>query len=228
MSKLYNLLNQYYGEKSPWLEVEAVLRTEGKPEGMEDFYDPFKNLIIGILSQNTSDKNSTRAYLGLIKKFEIKPEELAKVPENEIRKCIKTGGLYRIKAKRIKKLAKFILEEFNGDLIKITKLPKNEARKILISFPGIGQKTADVFLAYCMEEAVIPIDTNINRVVKRIGLVKENAGYEEIQKVLKKIFLKKQRVRAHELLIRLGRDFCKARNPRCSQCPIAFLCKRKI
>jgi endonuclease III-like uncharacterized protein len=65
MSKLYKLLKRYYGRKSPWLEVEEVLEAEEESKEKDDFYDPFKNLIIGILSQNTSDRNSTSAYINL-------------------------------------------------------------------------------------------------------------------------------------------------------------------
>jgi endonuclease-3 len=153
---------------------------------------------------------------------------LAKTKESEISKAIKVGGLYKIKAKRIKELARVIIEKFEGDLRKITKLPPKEARKILISLPGIGEKTADVFLAYCMGEPTIPVDTNIARVAKRIGLVKRNAGYKEIQKALENVFSKNERIRGHELLIRLGRDFCKAKNPLCENCPISDVCKKQI
>jgi endonuclease-3 len=228
MSKLYQILSKYYREKSPWVEVEEVLKAEGEPKERKDFYDPFKNLIIGILSQNTSDRNSTRAYINLKRKFKIEPEELAKAKESEISRAIKVGGLYKIKAKRIKELAKVVMEKFKGNLKEITKLSPKEARKILISLPGIGEKTADVFLAYCMKEPTIPIDTNIARVAKRIGLAKKDAGYKEIQKTLKSVFSKKERIRGHELLIRLGRDFCKAKNPLCKNCPISIICKKQI
>lgn len=208
--------------------MEEVLEAEGESKERKDFYDPFKNLVIGILSQNTSDRNSTRAYINLKRKFKIEPEELAKAKESEISRAIKVGGMYKIKARRIKELTKVLMEKFKGDLREITKLPPKEARKILTSLPGIGEKTADVFLAYCMKESTIPVDTNIARVAKRIGLVKREAGYKEIQKALKNIFSKNERIRGHELLIRLGRDFCKAKNPLCEGCPISSICKKRI
>ena len=93
---------------------------------------------------------------------------------------------------------------------------------------GIGPKTADVFIGYCMKRNTLPIDTNIERVVERIGIVDKNTKYEEIQKALGKILPIKQRLRGHELLIRLGRDFCKAKNPLCKNCPIKLICKRKF
>jgi endonuclease III len=229
MSKIFDSLNKFYGSRIAWLEVEEELKKEGKEVSFDDFYDPFKNLVIGVLSQNTSDRNSTKAYIGLVKQFrKITPQTLAKAPLDKIKNSIKSGGLYNLKAKRIKKLSQAILEKYNGDLTKLTKLSKEKAREELLNLYGIGPKTADVFMGYCMKEDTLPIDTNIERVVKRIGIVDKNAKYEEIQKALGKILPIKQRLRGHELLIRLGRDFCKFANPLCKNCPAKAICERKI
>jgi len=229
MSKLFGLLKKFYGSKRVWLEVEEELRKEGKGINLDDFYDPFKNLIIGILSQNTNDRNSTKAYIGLVKHFrKITPKIIAKAPLDKIKNAIRPGGLYNLKAKRIKKLSQVILKKYNGDLTKITKLPEGKAREELLNLHGIGPKTADVFIGYCMKKDTLPIDTNIERVVKRIGVVNKNAKYEKIQKALGKILPPKQRLRGHELLIRLGRDFCKFKNPLCKNCPVRSICERKF
>lgn len=221
-SLLFNLLKRRYGKRYPWIEVREFLKRERISS--EDFYDPFKNLIIGILSQNTSDRNSVRAYVSLAKRFKITPSSLARGKEKEIEEAIRIGGLYRIKGRRIRELAKLVLRKFDGDLKKLLKLPKGEVRKILLQFPGIGDKTADVFLAYCCKADVIPIDTNIARVAKRLGLVPRKAGYKEIQEAWMKVIPRGMRRRGHELLIRLGRDYCKARNPNCKECPLLKIC----
>lgn len=225
--KIYNLLEKHYGQEGPWKEVEEELRKAGMLIRKNDFLeDPFLNLVIGILSQNTSDRNSTKAYLGLIKKFKkISPKILAEASSKDIEKAIKSGGLYRIKTKRIKNLAKSILRKYKGNLDEIIELPKDKARKVLLDLPGIGPKTADVFIGYCMSEDTLPIDTNIKRVVKRIGITDKNVKYKEIQKALLEILPKNKRLRGHELLIRLGRDFCKAKKPLCDECPIKSICK---
>lgn len=228
MSKLYDLLDKHYGSTGAWVEVEAVFKEEGIQIDMNDMYDPFKNLVIGILSQNTSDKNSTRAYIGLSKKFKMTPGELAKAPFEEVRDSIKSGGLYNMKAKRIIEFAQDVLDKYGGDLSAITKLPKDKVREALLKFKGIGVKTADVFLAYCMNEDALPIDTNIERVAKRIGIVNKSAKYDEIQKALAEEIPSMRRARGHELLIRLGRDFCKAAKPLCSECPANSLCEKKL
>jgi len=228
MSNLYDSLDNYYGLQGAWVEVEAVFKEEGIQIDMNDMYDPFKNLIIGILSQNTNDRNSTRSYIGLSKRFKITPAELAEAPFEEVRNSIKTGGLYNMKARRIIEFAQSVLNRYNGDLSVITKLPKDKAREALLKFKGIGVKTADVFLAYCMNQDVLPIDTNIERVAKRIGIVDISSKYEEKQKAVIKVVPSMQRARGHELLIRLGRDFCKAQKPLCNKCPVNSICKKQF
>jgi endonuclease-3 len=227
ISRLFEVLNKFYGSKTAWLEVEEELRKVGKIISFDDFYDPFKNLVIGILSQNTSDRNSTRAYINLVKKFgKITPEILAKAPLGKIKNAIKCGGLYNLKAKRLKKLARIILEKYDGNLTKIMKLPERKVRMELLNLPGIGPKTVDVFIGYCMKKNTLPIDTNIKRVAKRVGIVSADAKYAEIQKALSRVLPLKQRLKGHELLIRLGRDFCKVRNPLCKECPLKLFCKK--
>lgn len=229
--KILNILKSFYRRSSAWKEVKEVLSTEAKcldiTEG--DFYDPFKNLIIGILSQNTSDKNSARAYIGLVKKVKrITLEVLSKLSEKEISDAIKVGGLYNLKAKRIKMLVDEIRKKYGDASSIIVHGDPQKTRERLLELPGIGPKTADVFIAYCLNYGVIPIDTNIARVVKRIGLVPKNANYEEIKERIEKEIEPNERVRMHELLIRLGRDFCKAKTPLCNSCPISSYCKKLL
>ncbi|HUS60296.1 MAG TPA: hypothetical protein VMX76_02860 [Nevskiaceae bacterium] len=226
MSRLFNLLNVYYGSNNVWVEVEDELKKSGANITFDDFYNPFKNLVIGVLSQNTSDRNSVKACVGLIKQFKkITPLVLAKAPFGQIRNAIRPGGLYNLKAKRIKDLSQAILDRYAGDLTKITRLGKKKAREELLSFSGIGPKTADVFIGYCMKSGeALPIDTNIKRVVVRIGIVKKGARYDEIRKLLRKRLPSGKELKGHEFLIRLGRDFCKPKNPLCNDCPVKAIC----
>lgn len=225
---LFDILSQVYGEKYLWTEVESVLKSEAPSMSPDEYVDPFKNLIIGILSQNTSDANCTRAYIGLTKKFEITPKTLVKADVTEIRQSIKSGGLYNLKSKRIKKFSKAVLEKFGGDFTKLMKMPEEEAREKLLELPGIGPKTADVWLSVCGRHGVMAVDTHIKRVTKRLGIVPPDAPYEQIKEALEKIFPSGQRLRGHELLIRLGRDYCKSRQPLCKSCPVKELCQKNI
>jgi endonuclease-3 len=192
------------------------------PEDMypeETSSDPFKHIIITVLSQNTSEANCLRAYKGLAAKFEITPEALTRADEEEIKVAIMSGGLYNVKSKRIKELSKAVLDKFGGDVASILSLSKKEAKEKLMELPGIGNKTADVLLTdrYTYKE-IIPIDTHYERLAKRLGLVKQDANYDEIQKALIDFIPKEGRDRTAGLLWLLAKHTCKARNPKCDEC----------
>lgn len=187
--------------------------------------DPFKNLIITVLSQNTSEVNCVRSYKGLAARSEIRPQVLAKAKVEEIMEAIRRGGLYNVKSKRIKELSQAVLEKFGGDVSSVLALPKAEARKRLMELPGIGKKTADVLLAQRHSYAeVMVVDTHMERIAKRLGLVKPDAKYEEIQKALEAFIPWELGERTGGLLWLLAKYTCRAQNPKCHECPIIELC----
>jgi len=188
--------------------------------------DPFKNLILTVLSQNTSEINCVRAYNGLAARFEIRPDVLADAEEAGMREAIRSGGLYNIKAKRIKEVSKAVLEKFGGDLAHVLELPKGEAREMLMELPGIGPKTADVLLARRHGyRTVFVVDTHMDRIAKRIGLVKPGAKYEDIQEALRNFIPWEKGERVGGLFWLLAKYTCKAQNPRCIECPIIETCE---
>ena len=187
--------------------------------------DPFKNLIITVLSQNTSEVNCVRAYKGLAAKFDVKPEVLAKADIAVLRESIRSGGLYNVKSKRIKELSKVVLEKFNGDLAPILALPKEEAKRRLMELPGIGDKTADVLLAsrHGYHEVFV-VDTHMDRIAKRLGLVKEEAKYAEIQEAIKRFIPRDKDDRIGGLFWLLAKYTCRAQRPKCPECPLIEIC----
>jgi endonuclease-3 len=210
--KLVPVLEEKYGKY--WWPVEY-------PKDV--FSDPFKNLIITVLSQNTSEINCVRAYEGLAARFDVKPEVLANADLNMIKEAIRRGGLYNLKAKRIKEISRFVLENFNGDLNSVLALPKEEAKKRLMELPGVGEKTADVLLSsrYGYREVYV-VDTHIDRIAKRLGLVKENAKYAEVQEAVKRFLPRDERTGG--LFWLLAKYTCRAQNPKCKECPLIELC----
>lgn len=185
--------------------------------------DPFKNLIITVLSQNTSEVNCVRAYRGLMAEFEVKPEVLANADLTRIKNAIRSGGLYNVKSKRIKELSEVVLKKFNGNLTPILALPKEEARKKLMELPGIGDKTADVLLtSQHGYHEVFVVDTHMERIAKRLGLVKENAKYGEIQEAIKRFIPKDERTCG--LFWLLAKYTCRAQSPKCRECPLIEIC----
>ncbi len=187
--------------------------------------DPFKNLIITVLSQNTSEANCVRAYKGLSAKFQIEPQILVKAKEADIREAIRSGGLYNIKAKRIKEVSRAVLEKFEGNLVPVLALPKGEARVKLMELPGIGPKTADVLLANRHGYSqVFVVDTHMDRIAKRLGLVKSDARYEDIQTALQSFIPWDKGERVGGLFWLLAKYTCGAQNPKCSECLLINIC----
>ena len=186
--------------------------------------DPFQVLIMTVLSQATADRNSERAFRNLSKRFPISPKNLASARVEEIEAAIRVAGLYRNKSKVIKELSRLIVEKFGGSLNFIHSLPLEEARKTLICLPGVGPKTADVVLIFCAGKPTLPVDTHVNRVSKRLRLVPPDADYEGVRGALQSLYLPKDYLPVHLLLISLGRRYCKARNPLCKSCPVNMLC----
>jgi len=204
--------------------LETLKKTYKMPKWIMSHDDPFKTLIVTIISQNTNDKNTFRAFENLSNSFKITPEALANIKTEQIELCLKVAGLYKNKARTIKQVSKIILDQYNGSLKPILSLPLEEARKTLLQFPGIGPKTADVLLLFSAEKPTIPVDTHVNRVSRRLTLVPASGNYETIRQSLQTLYKPGDYLAVHVLFIQHGRKFCKARKPICTQCPVNTLC----
>jgi endonuclease-3 len=193
------------------------------------FKEHFKKLVITILSQNTSNANTIRAYRGLAAKFEVKPEVLASADIGQLKEAIRGGGLYNVKAKRLKDVSKAVLEKFSGDIASVLALPKEEAKAKLMELPGIGNKTADVLLtSEHSYRKVLPIDTHFDRIAKRLGIAELNANYDDVQKAYMQFLPEAYRERASGLLWLLAKSTCRAQNPKCGECPLTEMCEHRI
>ena len=186
--------------------------------------NPFGILVAIILSQNTNDKNSIAATKRLKERIGLTPDKIAKTSLSEIIDAIRPAGLIQQKAKRIKKLADLVI---NGKLNidKILNMDVEDARRELIKIEGIGPKTADVFLAL-FGKKTFGIDTHATRVAKRLGIVSNKASYEDIRRAYLQLFKSVENLDlAHRYIIALGRIWCKAKNPKCKDCPIKEFCE---
>jgi endonuclease-3 len=204
--------------------LQILRQTFAMPKWTVAKRDPFETLIVTVISQNTADRNTARAFEGLSKRFEIKPEVLANVETSQIEECLKTAGLYRNKAKVIKQVSGIILEKFHGSLQPILSLPLEEARETLMALPGVGPKTADVVLLFSARQSTIPVDTHVNRVAKRLGFAPADGDYDAVRASLQSLYDPRDYLAVHVLLIAHGRRYCKARRPLCRQCPVNIYC----
>ena len=184
----------------------------------------FETLVGTILSQNTNDRNSDAAMRKLRGRYKISSKVLAKVRPRDLVPYIKQAGLYRSKAPRIVETSRIIQNRYHGRLAPVLDQPYEEAKEELMTLPGVGPKTADILLAFVAKNPVIPVDTHIARVTKRLGIARPNAGYEEVRNSLQALIPPRRRVRLHLSIIEFGREICRAPRPHCAKCPVNKLC----
>ena len=186
--------------------------------------DAFHLLVATILSQNTNWRNVERALNNLEAHASVTPEALLELGPKALEQLIRPAGLHRVKAVKLVEASKFIKERLQGGLDDALKLPLEDARRILMEIPGVGPKTADVLLAFAAGRGVLPVDTHIDRVSKRLGLVRKGAGYEEVKARLEALIPASERRWMHLALIEFGREVCRALRPKCRECPVNRLC----
>lgn len=211
--KIIKLLNSSYGRPEP------LHRSE-----------PVGELIRTVLSQNTSDKNSLKAFAILKKNFRSW-YSLLKVGTKKIAYLIRHGGLANIKAKRIKDILKEIKRrEGKIALSRLKNLNIEDSQEYLKSLKGVGPKTAACVLLFSFGKPVIPVDTHIFRVTKRLGLIGKDLDIIEAHETLTRIVPRGLIYEFHLGIIEHGRRTCKAENPKCGICVLYKLCKfeRKI
>ena len=206
------------------LILQVLKRTLAIPNWTVQQHKSFETLIATIISQNTADINTKRAFENLSKQFEVTPEILAKAEMVKLEACLRIAGLYKNKAKAIKSVSKVIVERFDGSLDPVLSLPLDEARKTLLELQGVGPKTADVVLLFSARKPTVPVDTHINRVSKRLGFAPLDGDYEAVRLNLQKVFEPNDYLALHLLLISFGRTYCKARKPLCDICPVNSFC----
>ncbi len=192
-----------------------------------DGMSPTDILVATILSQNTTDKNSIRAYKALKRRYSSW-DELISAPEEEISGVIHSGGLPNVKAKRIKQTLSGIKKQTGStDISFLHEMDKKEAEKVLTSLHGVGPKTAAVVLSLSFGKETIPVDTHVHRVANRLGLVSEKTP-AKTQAVLEEIVPDSIKLDLHHLLIEHGREICKSQKPECGQCVLNRLCNYHI
>lgn len=202
------LLEKEYGTPKPWKML------------------PIDSLVNVILSQNTNDLNSGKAFAKLKKKYSDW-EDILTSRETEIAKTIKEGGLANIKAKRIKKVLSQIKEkEGKLNLDFLESYSSENAREYLMQFDGIGPKSAAVIVAFAFEKPAFPIDTHIFRVIKRIPLIPQNMSYEKAHGFMEEVVPDQLKIPLHVQIITHGRKICHARKPLCSKCVLNGMCKK--
>ncbi len=189
-----------------------------------DHLDFVETFVATILSQNTSDVNSHRAYQNL---RSIYPtwEEVAELSEEELAEAIKIGGLAAQKSKTILQALQAFQERYGGfELEEFATIPDDELLEELTSIKGIGLKTASCTMMFALDRDLCAVDTHIHRVVNRLGIVSAGSPDKSF-KELRPLIPKGKAKAFHISLIHFGRDICKAQRPHCYECPLFDLCQ---
>lgn len=178
----------------------------------------YELLLATMLSAQTTDKRVNEVTSILFKKYDTL-EKLANANINDIINIIRPIGTFNKKAYNLKEIARRLKEEKDGIL------PCD--RSYLESLPGVGRKTTNVVLSNIYNEALIAVDTHVERVSKRLGIADESDTVREVEDKLNKYFKKEELKKLHHQLVLFGRYHCKAKNPECSNCKLIGICKYK-
>jgi endonuclease-3 len=186
--------------------------------------DPISELVLTILSQNTSDANSGRAFMRLKQRFPTWDAVMG-APLHELESAISVGGLAKQKAPRIQASLRAVHEaRARWDMDFLRDLPLEEAKAWLRGLSGVGPKTAACVLMFALGRPALPVDTHVFRVAQRLGLVPLKAGPEKAHDILESMLAPEDVYPFHISLIKHGRRLCRAQRPLCEECPLLEGC----
>jgi len=185
---------------------------------------PIDELVMTILSQHTNDVNMYRAFESLKGAYSSWEEVLA-VPQDELAVTIRSSGMFNLKAKRIQATLREIQERVGKlDISHLETMEIAEAKEWLTSLHGVGPKTAAIVLLFSFGLPVLPVDTHVWRVTKRLGIIDMKVSREKAHNLLEQIIPPDCIPSLNNNLVRHGREVCRAQSPKCSDCFLNEIC----
>lgn len=205
LAEMYRRLDAAYGDQRWW---------PGET--------PFEVAVGAVLTQNTAWPNVEKAIANLKTAGLLEPSALSRLAPSEIARLIKPAGYYNVKARRLRAFLEFLREEYGGDVAAMSRERVSTVRPKLLAVRGIGPETADSILLYACGLPTFVVDAYTYRVLHRHGLADEAATYDELKELFEAnveadVALYNQ---YHALLVRVGRERCRKREPRCAGCPL--------
>ncbi len=184
---------------------------------------PFEIMVGAVLVQNTAWRNVERAIANLRDAGVMEPRALYGLPPDELAELVRPAGYYQVKARRLRHLLKFVIDQYDGSLDEMFRTDVNTLREQLLSIHGIGPETADAILLYAGGLPTFVVDTYTHRVVARHGWLAYDAEYHEIKDYFESALPADATLynEYHALLVRVGKDFCRRAAPKCEACPLA-------
>ncbi len=180
------------------------------------FKSRFQLLVSIVLSAQTTDENVNKATKGLFRKYP-NAKLLSSAKLKDIEKLVFSTGFYKVKSKNIHSLSKVLVEQYN------TRIPKTIEE--LVKLPGVGRKTASVYLAETFDQPTIAVDTHVLRVSHRLGFTSKRYDPIQTEIELKQLFPKTFWRYLSMSFVQFGRDICNAKKPQCNVCHFSDSCK---
>jgi endonuclease-3 related protein len=183
---------------------------------------PFEVAAGAILTQNTNWDNVEKAIENLKKNEALSARSLNEMPAKKLSELIRPAGYFNIKAARLKSFVGFLMNCYGGSMKKMRNEDMSSMREELLRVNGIGPETADSILLYALEKPVFVIDAYTKRVLARHGVMDHDKSYAEFQGLFHSGLKRDVTVfnEYHALLVRLGKTYCKLKNPLCDRCPL--------
>jgi endonuclease-3 len=178
--------------------------------------DPFRVLIACILSLRTQDTTTGPAAARLFALADT-PAAMLKLTPRQIERAIYPVGFYRTKARAIRAICRDMLERFGG------RVP--DEIDDLLTFTGVGRKTANLVVTMGYGKPGICVDTHVHRISNRLGYIKTR-NPEETEQALRRQLPRRYWIGYNDLLVSFGQNVCTPISPRCSRCPVRALCAR--
>jgi endonuclease III related protein len=206
-------------------EVYERLFAEFGPQHWWPGESPFEVIVGAVLVQSTSWKNVERAIENLRELGLMSPRALYELSQEELAALIRPAGYFQVKAKRLRNLLKFIVDKFDGSLDVMFETDMATLREGLLSIHGVGPETADAILLYAGGKPTFVVDTYAHRVLARHGWIGYDASYHEIKDFFETNLPLDANLfnEYHALFVRVGKDFCRRRAPKCDECPLKAL-----
>lgn len=190
--------------------IEAIIALYPDAKPSLNFANHFELLVAVMLSAQTTDAAVNTVTPALFEAYPT-PETMAEASEADLAQCISRLGLYRNKAKYLKKCAQQLVEDFAGQV--------PQTRKELESLAGVGRKTANVVMSVGFGIPAFAVDTHVERICKHHDIVKKSASPLEVEKRVMEVLPKEEWLPAHQAMILFGREICHPKNPECHHYP---------
>ncbi len=182
---------------------------------------PFEVMVGAVLTQRTNWRNAQKAIAALRDAGAMNPRAIAQMEPEQLQSLVRPAGFYRQKAARLRQLVTWLIEQADGDVALLDKLPTDDVHEQLLSLRGIGPETADSILLYALDRPVFVVDTYTKRLVVRHGLLHETCDYFELKDLFESNLAEDVELYKdyHAQLVEVGKRYCRT-VPRCRTCPL--------